>query len=78
MEFFLSGFSFTNIYDSQDGQEEDVPLTPLYHFFPLDRNLDISVAIIAELAARRKAGTFGFQAQVVIIFWYCFKTGSYK
>ena len=35
--FFLSGFFFTNIHDSQDssGSGEAISLTPLYHFYPL-------------------------------------------
>ena len=48
--FFLCGFSFTNIHDSQDcrGEEEEgISLTPHYHFHPLHRRLDISRAITA-------------------------------
>ena len=35
--FFLSGFCFTNIYESQDckGNGGGIPLTPHYHFHPL-------------------------------------------
>ena len=42
--YFLSGFSFTKIYDSQDsrGRGEVFCLTPLYHFYPLCRHLNIS------------------------------------
>ena len=42
--FFLSGFSFTKIHDSQDsrGRGEVFCLTPLYHFYRLCRHLNIS------------------------------------
>ena len=44
--FFLSGFSFTTIHESQDCR--GISLTPHYHFHPLHRHLDISRAIIVE------------------------------
>ena len=49
--FFLSGFSFTNIYSSQEsrGMGEAVSLTPLFHFHPLYRHFYINRAITAEL-----------------------------
>ena len=52
--FFLSGFSFTNIHDSQDsrGMGEGIFLTPLYHFHLLHRHLDIGRAITAENTPR--------------------------
>ena len=45
--FFLSGFSFTNIYESQDciGKGEGISLTPHNYFHPFHRHLDISRAI---------------------------------
>ena len=48
--FFLSGFSFTNIHESQDfrGRGGGISLTPHYHFQPLHRHLDISRAVTAE------------------------------
>ena len=55
--FFLSGFSFTHIHNSQDSSEVCVwgggggggyNLTPLYHFQPLHRHLDIRRAMTAE------------------------------
>ena len=48
--FFLSGFSFMNIHESQDcsGRGGGVSLTPHYHLHLLHRNLDISWAITAE------------------------------
>ena len=50
--FFLSGFSFTNIHTSQESglqrKGEGIYLTPLYHFQPLQRHLNISRAITAE------------------------------
>ena len=48
--FFLSGFSFMNIHYSQDsrGRGEGISLTPLYHFHPHHRHLDINQAITAE------------------------------
>ena len=41
--FFLSGFSFTTIHDSQDcrRREEGISLTPHYPFHPLHRQLVI-------------------------------------
>ena len=48
--FFPSGFSFTNIDESQDcrGRRRTFFLTPYYYFHPLHRHLDISRAITAE------------------------------
>ena len=58
--FFLSGFSFTTIHNSQDckGRGRAFLLTPHDHFHPLRRHLDISRAITAEssplhIASRR-------------------------
>ena len=50
--FFLPGFSFTNIHHPRDstGKGEGIYLTPLYHFQPLHRHLDISRAITAEVS----------------------------
>ena len=70
--FFLSGFSFTNIHNSQDSRGRGRPffLTPLYHFHPLHRYLDISRAITAEssplhiASSQTQTGTFGFRVQV--------------
>ena len=44
--FFPSGFSFTNIHDSQGSRGRGT--TPLYNFHPLHRHLDISLVIAAE------------------------------
>ena len=41
-------------------KEEDISLTPHYHFHLLHIHLDISWAINAELAAGHELGTFGF------------------
>ena len=61
--FFLSGFSFTHIHNSQDSSEVcvcvcggggggggggGINLTPRYHFQPLHRHLDIRRAMTAE------------------------------
>ena len=47
--FFLSGFSFTKIHESQDCRgRADISLTPFYHFHPLHRHLGISREIAAE------------------------------
>ena len=46
--FFLSGFSFTSIHDSQDCRGSGGYLSPLCHFHPLHRHLDISQGIAAE------------------------------
>ena len=71
--FLLSGFSFTNIHDSQDsiGRRKGViSSTLLCHFNPLHRYLAISQAITAEnsllriSSSRNRSGTFGFQDQV--------------
>ena len=54
--FFLSGFSFTNIHDSQDskGKGEGICLNPLYLLHRLHRHLDISRAITAECSHSSK------------------------
>ena len=47
----LSGFSFTNIHDSQDSRGrkgEVISLTTLCHFHPLHRHLDISRTISSK------------------------------
>ena len=48
--FFLSGFSFKNIHNSneQQGKVKAISLTHLYHFHPLHRYIDISQAITAQ------------------------------
>ena len=47
--FFLSGFSIMNIHDHRTaGEGRGYSLSPLYHFHPLRRHLDISQAITAE------------------------------
>ena len=50
LPFFFSGFSFTNIQDSRDssGRGRLFFLSPLYHFHPLHRHLEISRAITKE------------------------------
>ena len=50
--FFLSAFSFTNIHDLQDsrGTGKALSLTPLYHFHPVHRHLDVSLEITAEIS----------------------------
>ena len=45
---FDTGFSFKNIHDSQQGKGETISLTPLYHFHPPHRHLDISQVITAD------------------------------
>ena len=46
----LSGFSFTIIRNSQESRVrgEAISVTPLFHFHPLQRHLNISRAIAAE------------------------------
>ena len=48
--FFLSGFPFMNIHESQNCREGGggISLTPRYHFHPLHRHLHISWVITAE------------------------------
>ena len=53
-----------SLFTGHQGKGEGIFLTPLYHFHPLRRHLDISWAITAELAAELEPGTFGFRAQV--------------
>ena len=57
--FFLSGFSFMNIHESQDskGSGQAVALTPLYQFQPLHRHLDISRVITAKSSPLHKASS---------------------
>ena len=56
-------------FTGQQGKGEVIYLTPLYHFHPLRRHLDISQAITAEssnlhIAAGLEPETLGFRAQV--------------
>ena len=44
-------------FTGQQGKEEGIYLTPLYHFHPLHRHLDISRAIAAESSPLRIAGS---------------------
>ena len=49
--FFLSGyflFHEHSRFTGHQGKEEGIYLTPLYHFHPLHRHLDISRAVTAE------------------------------
>ena len=73
--FFLIFFFYLFIYlffigQGQQEKGEAISLTPLYHFHPLHRHLDISHAITAEssppdiASSRTRTGTFGFRAQV--------------
>ena len=51
------------------GKGESISLTPLYHFHPFHRYLEVSRAVTAESSPLHIAnswtgtGTFGFQAQ---------------
>ena len=46
---FLFGFSFTTIHDSQHSRGSGaISLTPLYHFHPIHRHLDISREVTAD------------------------------
>ena len=45
---FDTGFFFKNIHDSQQGKWETIFLTPLNHFNPPHRHLDISRVINAD------------------------------
>ena len=66
-------FSFTNVHDSHDSKGEVVSLTPLYHFHPLHRHLDISRAITAEssplhiVSSRARTGNLCFPSAVAFI-----------
>ena len=65
--FFLSGFSFTNIHDSQDSRGRKgggISLTPLYYFHPLYSRLLQRAHLCTWLAAGLEPGTFSFRAQV--------------
>ena len=42
---FDTGFSFKNIHDSQQGKGQTISLTPLYHFHPPSKHIDISRVI---------------------------------
>lgn len=50
LPFFLSAFSFKNIYDSQDTREREkgISLTPLYYYHPFHGHLEISRTITGE------------------------------
>ena len=49
MLFFLYCVFFSlDIYDSQDSRRERPILTPVYHFHPLHKRLEISQAIAAK------------------------------
>ena len=67
--FFLSGFPFTTIHESNDCRGRGMA-SPHYHFHPLHRHLDISQVITAgssplHIAAGPKLGTFGFCTKLV-------------
>ena len=57
--FFLLGFPFTNIHDSQDSRErgEAISLNPLCHFHLLHRYFDISWVITADGSPLRIASS---------------------
>ena len=56
--FLLRFFFFTNIMIHRAaGEGESISLTPLYHFHPLYRHLDISQVIAAESSPLRIAGS---------------------
>ena len=65
---FLS-WIFT-IHKTEGGEGKAISLTPLYHFYPLHRDLDISPVITAESSPLRivsfwsRTGNLGFRAQV--------------
>ena len=46
--FFYLGFHEHSLFTGRQGKGEGIFLTPLYHFHPLHRHLDISRAITAE------------------------------
>ena len=71
--FFFSVWVFfheTSRFTWQQGKGGDIYLTPLYHFHPFHRNLDISQVITAEssslhiasIVAGLEPGTFRFRA----------------
>ena len=67
--FFLSGFSFTNIYDIQDsGEGGEYLFNSFLTFHILNKYLDISWAIAVESSslyiASSRTRTFGFWAKV--------------
>ena len=69
--FFFSIWVFFHEHSrftGQQGKGEGIYLTPLYHFHPLHRRLDIGRAIAAGCSPLRIAGsrtrTFGLRAQV--------------
>ena len=70
---FLSGFSFRNIHDSQNsrgrGGGRGIYLTPLYHFHPLHRHLDISQAITAESSPLPIVSSWTWTGN---LWFYCF------
>ena len=49
--FFLSGFSFMNIHDSQDNR--GISSTPLYHFHLFLRHVDISGEATADSSPQK-------------------------
>ena len=59
MFFFLSGFFFHehSRFTGQERKGEATSLTPLYHFHPLHRNLDISRVITAESSPQHIASS---------------------
>ena len=65
--FYLGFLSRPGLQCKGDG----ISLTPHYHFHPLHRHLDITLAIAARelaswVAAGLEPGTFGFRALVAI------------
>ena len=60
ISFYLGFLSLTFTIHRTAGKGEGISLTPLYHFHPLHRHLDISRAITADSSILHIASTFGF------------------
>ena len=73
--FFFASLVFSHEHSrfkGQQGKGDAISLTPLYHFYPLHRHLDINHAITAHLctylAPGLEQGTLSFLVQVSLSF----------
>ena len=73
-QVFLSIWVFFQVHSHstrQQGKRETIYITPLYHFHPLHRHLDISRAVTAESSPLHIAGSrTRFRTQPICVYTY--------
>ena len=73
--FYLGFLSSTSWFARQQGKGESIYLTPLYHFHPLHRDLDISREITAESSPLHidlwiiSPGLYGINLRIQSEYW---------